>query len=141
MYLHIDFGMNSSLIHDNLSCFLSIHSNPGVSAGVPTTIDWKFLSTAISSLHDYESNRAPRRSILFLKTTKRERERLLKGDGYSSEELLMVENEVELIRRSREDSATEKTDLQAMMAESKRKKAQKLKEKKRGILGKIFGRR
>jgi hypothetical protein len=113
-----------------------------VSGGVPTTIDWNFLSTALSSLEDYESGRAPRRSILFLKTTKSEREKLLKEVGYSSEELLMVENEVESIRQSREDSAKEKTDLQAMMAASKRKKAQRLKEKKQGgFLGKMFGRR
>jgi hypothetical protein len=119
---------------------LSIHSNPAVSAGVPTTIEWESLACSMSSIEDYESGRAPRRSILLLKTTKSERERLLRDGGYSSEELLTVQNEMESIRKSRELSATEKTDLQAMMAASRIKKAQKLKEKK-GIFRKIFGRR
>jgi hypothetical protein len=130
------------LTHDNPSLFLSIHSNPAVSAGVPTTIDWESLSSSMSSLEDYESGRIPRRSVLLLKTTKSEREKLLKESGYSSEELTIVENEVESIRKSRELSSLEKTDLQAMMAASRLKKAQQLKEKKRGgLLRKMFGRR
>jgi hypothetical protein len=121
---------------------LPIHSNPAVSAGVPTTIDWNSLSSSMSSLEDYESGRAPRRSIMLLKVTKSDRERLLRDGGYSSEELLTVENEMESIRKSRELSATEKTDLQAMMAASRLKKAQKLQGNKRGgLLRKMFGRR
>jgi hypothetical protein len=121
---------------------LSIHSNPAVSAGVPTTIEWESLACSMSSIEDYENGRAPRRSVLLLKTTKSERERLLRDGGYSSEELLTVQNEMESIRKSRELSATEKTDLQAMMAASRLKRAQELKGKKRGgLLRKMFGRR
>jgi hypothetical protein len=121
---------------------LSIHSNPAVSAGVPTTIEWESLACSMSSIEDYESGRAPRRSIMLLKTTKSERERLLRDGGYSSEELLTVQTEMESFRKSRELSATEKTDLQAMMAASRLKRAQELKGKKRGgILRKMFGRR
>lgn len=113
-----------------------------MSSGVPTTIDWESLSCSMSSLEDYESGRAPRRSIMLLKVTKSEREQLLKDGGFSSEELLTVQNEVESIRKSRELSATEKTDLQAMMAASRQKKAQKLKGNNRGgLLRKLFGRR
>jgi hypothetical protein len=121
---------------------VSIHSNPAVSSGVPTTIDWESLSCSMSSLEDYESGRAPRRSIMLLKITKSEREQLLKDGGYSSEELLTVQIEMESIRKSREVSATEKTDLQAMMAASRLKKTEKLKGKKRGgLLRKMLGRR
>lgn len=95
----------------------------------------------MSSLEDYESDRAPRRSILLLKTTKSEREKVLRDGGYSTEEFLMVQTEVESIRQSRESSATEKTDLQSMIAASKLKKAQQLKSKKRGLLRKMCCRR
>ncbi len=132
----------TALLLTTISHMLSIYSNPAVSAGVPTTIDWKSLSTSIASIEDYESGRAPRRSILLLKTTKSERKRMLKDGGYSSEELLTVQTEIESIRKSRELSAKEKSDLQAMMAASRIKKAQELKGKKRGgPLRKMFARR
>jgi hypothetical protein len=138
--MHIAFGINRPLTHDNISSLLSIHSNPAVSSGVPTTIDWESLSCSMSSLEDYESGRAPRRSVMLLKVTKSDREQLLKDGGYSSEELLVVQNEVESIRKSRESSATEKTDLQAMIAASRQKEAQNVKGKKRGgLLRKMFG--
>jgi hypothetical protein len=114
-----------------------------VSAGVPTTIDWKSLSTSVSSLEEYETNRAPRRSMLFLKKSKSERAKILKDMGYPSEELRMVEDELDSIRLSREESASEKTDLQAMIADSKRKRL--LKQKSRGggwvKVREIFGRK
>jgi len=116
-----------------------LYSNPAVRAGPPTTIEWASCSTSMSSLESYETTRPPRRSILFLRTTQKDRRELLKGDGYTSQELLEVESEMNQIQLSRKSSAVEKSDLAAMMAASKQKQRRAASKPKKGILAKLFG--
>jgi hypothetical protein len=63
----------------------------------------------------------------------------LKGDGYTSQELLEVESEMNQIQLSRKSSAVEKSDLAAMMAASKQKQRRAASKPKKGILAKLFG--
>lgn len=109
--------------------------NPSVQHGPPLTIAWSASSSYCARVDAFEEERATRKkSPLFLKLSSEERRNMLKEEGFTSEEFTMVETHLDEIRRSREDSKTEKSDLQAIIAASKRKKQQQQKEKK-GMFG------
>lgn len=110
--------------------------NPAVTKGPPLTIGWETLSTSIQSVNEYERNRPLRRSPMFLKLSQTERRSLLKERGFTSEEFSMAESYVEEVKKSRAESASEKSDLQKLMEESKRRKPA-AKETKRGLFGRF----
>jgi len=89
--------------------------NPGGTTGPPLTICWKVLNTQILPLDEYEMTRGPRRSVLFLKRSKREREHLLVESGFSAEEIAKAEALAQAIRDSRDESSKERSELQALM--------------------------
>ena len=111
--------------------------NPSVSAGPPLTISWESLSSSIQTVEHYERSRGTRRSALFLRKSKTERDTILKEEGFSSEELAVATSSADSIRQSREESAQEKSDLQALLKESQRRKEERRQQRKQGGL---FGR-
>ena len=115
--------------------------NPGAASGAPITISWKSLSSSIQTIDDYEADRPQRRPLVALRKTKTERSEILRYEGFSSEEVRMAEEHADSIRRSRMESAAERSDLQAMLQESRRKRFEqksamgKAKKTKQGVLG------
>jgi len=114
--------------------------NPGVTSGPPLTICWKVLNSQILPLEEYEASRGPRRSALFLKRSKTEREQLLLRSGFDKDQIQKAEELAKAIRSSREESAAERSELQALMRESKRKTQHKRNQKKqrKGLFRGIF---
>jgi hypothetical protein len=115
--------------------------NPGgTSGGPPLTICWDVLSSSILPLDEYEATRGPeRRSNLLLKKSKTERWNLLTKLGFGSDELRAAEAYTDEIRNSRKESARERSDLQALLNESKRRIQEAKKTKvRRGSLLRFF---
>ena len=61
--------------------------NPSVSMGVPLTIAWAPLETEWSTIDDYEKKRSPRRSRIELRIPPSRRTAILRGLGFSREEI------------------------------------------------------
>jgi hypothetical protein len=109
--------------------------NPAVTKGPPLTINWDHCCGVIEPFDEYEAKRLPRKSAILLRKSSLERQSLLKEEGFGSDDFRMAEAAVDEIKRSRELSKHGKSDLSAMIAESKRKKAQhKVKKTGNGFL-------
>lgn len=91
----------------------------------------------MQTLEDYEGNKGSRRSALFLRKSWNERHEMLKEEGFSSEELSLATETADSIRQLRQESAQEKSDLQALIKESQRRREAKKQQRKPGGL---FGR-
>jgi hypothetical protein len=116
-------------------------NNPGgTSGGPPLTIGWNAMSSSIIPLDEYEATRGPqRRSNDLLKKSKTERWILLTKLGFGSEELQAAEAYADHIRVSREESARERSDLHALLNESKRRiQEAKTTKVRRGSLLRFF---
>mmetsp|Transcript_24472 Transcript_24472/g.45236 ORF Transcript_24472/g.45236 Transcript_24472/m.45236 type:complete len:423 (-) Transcript_24472:71-1339(-) len=63
--------------------------NPSVTTGVPLSLDWSYDPTLSSTqdFDDYESARGPRRTKADMRTTRSEREKRLRFEGYKRSEL------------------------------------------------------
>lgn len=116
--------------------------NPAVTKGPPMTINWDHCCGVIEPVDEYEAKRLPRKSAILLRKSSLERQSLLKEEGFGSDDFRMAEAAVDEIKNSRELSKQGKSDLSAMIAESKRKKAQqKVKKTGSGFLGFSFFKR
>ena len=104
-------------IHEHASI---LGCNPGGTGGPPLTICWRVLRTQILPLDDYEATRGPRRSDLFLRSSQAERVRLLRESGCDKEEIARAEALAGAIRASRDESSRERSELQALLRESRR---------------------
>lgn len=106
--------------------------NPGTTAGPPLSISWEALSTSIMSLDAYEAIREPERltSSFLLMKSKTERVNMLLRLGFDHQEIHLAEAYADDIRRSREESARETSDLKALMIEAGQRKKESIRAKK-----------
>ncbi|GAX17124.1 hypothetical protein FisN_5Hu510 [Fistulifera solaris] len=137
---HVSF--DSVHIHEHpviLGC------NPGVRAlpsgpGPALTLSWDSLRSSDYNMEEFEAQRQlTRRPKQSLRTTKSERIQFLMEEGFTSEELKMAEEAIRHIHESREASAQEKSELSALLRESKKRQEEKRQKKGNSFVRKIFG--
>lgn len=118
--------------------------NPGLRAlssgpGPALTLSWDSLRSSDYNMDDFEAQRQlTRRPRESLRTTKTERVQFLKDEGFSSEELQMAEDAIRHVHESREASAQEQSDLDAILRESKKRQEEKRKKKRGSIVRRMF---
>jgi hypothetical protein len=136
---HVSF--DSVHIHEHpviLGC------NPGVRAlpsgpGPALTLSWDNLRSSDYNMDEFEAQRQlTRRPRDSLRTTKSERIQFLMEEGFTTEELKMAEEAIRHIHESREASAQEKSDLNALLRASKKRQEEKRQKKGNSLVRKMF---
>ena len=136
---HVSF--DSVHVHEHA---VILGCNPGLRAlpsgpGPALTLSWESLRSSDYNMDDFEARRqSSRRPKQALRTSKSERILFLKEEGFTSEELKMAEDAIRNIHQSREASAQEKSDLSAMLRDSKKRQEEKRKTKRDNVLRRMF---
>lgn len=136
---HVSF--DSVHVHEHA---VILGCNPGLRAlpsgpGPALTLSWESLRSSDYNMDDFEAQRqVTRRPKQALRTTKTERISLLKEEGFTSEELKMAEDAIRNIQQSREASAQEKSDLSALLRDSKKRQEEKRKKKGGNVVRRMF---
>lgn len=136
---HVSF--DSVNIHEHA---VILGCNPGIRAlssgpGPAFTLAWENLRTSNYNLDDFEAERQlSRRPKSALRKTKEERVNYLREQGFSCEEIKLAEEGIRKIHESREQSAHEKSDLQALLNDSKKRQQEKRRKRKGKIVDKLF---
>ncbi|KAL3928021.1 MAG: hypothetical protein SGBAC_012828, partial [Bacillariaceae sp.] len=63
-----------------------VGDNPSIMTGTPITIDWKHVDEFDCSIDDYEQQKPKSRNMLELRLPARNRDEILKGQGFSLKE-------------------------------------------------------
>ena len=122
----VSFG--SVELHEH-SIMLGCH--PDVRRGAPTTISWCPMHSETTSVDEFEAKHGPLRRPAFRMASTQRHEKLFRA-GYTLEDLERVTAEIAEIQKSRQLSATETSDLQRLMNETRRKKRER-KMKRKGL--------
>lgn len=136
---HVSF--DSVHVHEHA---VILGCNPGIRAlsngpGPALTLSWDSLRSSNYNMEDFEAERElTRRPKASLRTTKTERVKYLKEEGFGSEELKLAEEAIRQVHRSREESAQEKSDLHSMLRDSKKRQLEKRRKKQGNFVNRLF---